>query len=89
MTKLAKRMSAEIELGQFDYLSYFPHGSKAEYFRVQHETRSLEVDRDASILFEDYVCPGGHATASPCDAARKYCITVLINTCYLLFGAFS
>ena len=56
MTKLAKRMSAEIELGQFDYLSYFPQGSKAEYFRVQHETRSLEVDRDASILFEDYVC---------------------------------
>jgi integrase len=45
MTALAKRMSAEIELGSFDYVAYFPEGSRAAQFSTESVNESEREQR--------------------------------------------
>lgn len=47
---LVKKMEAEIVLGTFDYLTYFPNGKAAVKFKVQKER--YEQSRDAPDVFE-------------------------------------
>lgn len=52
---LAKRMSAEMELGTFDYLTYFPGGKRAAAFFAPEQI-SQSAPANASLpVFEDYV----------------------------------
>ncbi len=53
MNALAKRMSAEIELGAFDYVAYFPEGSRAKHFNTESKNDS---ERDQNLPdFSDFV----------------------------------
>ena len=46
MAALAKRMSAEIELGSFDYVAYFPEGSRTKHFNTESRNDS---ERDQNL----------------------------------------
>jgi integrase len=50
--QLVKRLDAEITLGTFDYLSYFPNGKQANKFRARKER--IESGRASPMTFETF-----------------------------------
>jgi len=55
MQQVARRMSAEIELGTFDYLAYFPNGKRASAFSASEPKRHESTGGRSLPGFEEYI----------------------------------